>query len=274
MKPGPLGLAALVAFLLALIGRAAEPESAPTPLTRAHAHNDYEHSRPLWDALDQGFCSVEADIYLVNGQLLVAHDRNQVRPERTLQALYLDPLAKRIQQNGGRVFKGGPPVILLIDVKSDADATYKALRDVLRQYSNVLTRFAGERVETNALTAIISGNRARQIMAEESVRYAALDGRPEDLNGGAPKQLIPLISEDWKRLFQWRGVGPFPESEKQRLCDLVSRAHARERTIRFWGTPDRVEIWRAELSCGVDLLNADDLPGLRKFLIAHRDARH
>src|ERR1019366_2575676 len=83
MKPGPLGLAALVTLLLAPLGRAAEPESSPTPLTRAHAHNDYEHSRPLWDALDQGFCSVEADIYLVNGQLLVAHDRNQVKPERT-----------------------------------------------------------------------------------------------------------------------------------------------------------------------------------------------
>jgi len=32
------------------------------PLIPAHAHNDYLHARPLLDALDHGFCSVEADI--------------------------------------------------------------------------------------------------------------------------------------------------------------------------------------------------------------------
>ena len=34
------------------------------PLPNAHAHNDYEHKRPLFDALDHGFCSVEADVFL------------------------------------------------------------------------------------------------------------------------------------------------------------------------------------------------------------------
>jgi hypothetical protein len=264
MKPGPIGLAVLM--FAWVFGQAAERNASPIPLTQAHAHNDYEHTRPLLDALDQGFCSVEADIYLVDGQLLVAHERRQVRPERTLQALYLDPLLERVRRNGGRVYKDGPPVTLLIDVKSDADATYKTLRDVLARYTNMLTRFAGGHIETNAVTAIISGNRARQIMAAETVRYAALDGRPEDLNGGAPRQLIPWISEDWKRLFRWRGSGPFPDAEKQRLRDLVSRAHAQGRRVRLWGTPDRVEVWREELSCGVDLLNVDDLAGLRAFL--------
>src|SRR5262245_25702012 len=73
------------------------------PLSRGHAHNDYAHERPLLDALEHGFCSVEADIYLVEGHLLVAHDRGQVQPGRTLQALYLDPLRDRVQKNGGKV---------------------------------------------------------------------------------------------------------------------------------------------------------------------------
>src|SRR5690242_5509037 len=49
-------------------------DAAIIPLTRAHAHNDYEHTRPLLDALDQGFCSVEADVWLIDGELRVAHD--------------------------------------------------------------------------------------------------------------------------------------------------------------------------------------------------------
>jgi hypothetical protein len=50
-------------------------------LARAHAHNDYERDEPLSDALAQGFSSVEADVWLVDGKLLVAHDLEQATPE-------------------------------------------------------------------------------------------------------------------------------------------------------------------------------------------------
>src|SRR5947208_14209481 len=104
-------------FFLAALGSLAITSpvlaSEPTPLIHAHAHNDYEHKRPLLDALDHGFCSVEADIFLVDGKLLVAHEIGQTKPERTLQALYLDPLRERVKANGGRVVKDGPEVTLL-----------------------------------------------------------------------------------------------------------------------------------------------------------------
>src|SRR2546429_9713318 len=149
----------------------------PTPLLHAHAHNDYEHERPLFDALERGFCSVEADIYLVDGKLLVAHDRKDVSPARTLQALYLDPLRDRVKKHGGRVFPGGPDVTLLIDVKSEAEETYVALRKVLEGYSEVLTTFHTNAIRTNAITVVISGNRPQATLAAEPVRRAAIDGR-------------------------------------------------------------------------------------------------
>jgi len=77
-------------------------------LERAHAHNDYEHDRPLYDALSRGFKSVEADVWLVGGELLVAHDREDVRRGRTLESLYLAPLRQLIKQNGGAVYPGDP----------------------------------------------------------------------------------------------------------------------------------------------------------------------
>jgi hypothetical protein len=87
------------------------------------------------------------------------------------------------------------------------------------------------------------------------------------LDSNAPVALIPLVSQDWKTLFHWRGTGPFPAAEQERLRSLVARAHQQRRIIRFWGTPDLVDMWRVELAAGVDLLNADDLSGLRKFLL-------
>ena len=89
-------------------------QGLPRVLPAAHAHNDYHHKRPLLDALAQGFCSVEADIFLVDGALLVAHERASLDKRKTLKALYLDPLLERTRKNSGRVHKGGPVFTLLI----------------------------------------------------------------------------------------------------------------------------------------------------------------
>jgi glycerophosphoryl diester phosphodiesterase len=237
------------------------------PLPCAHSHNDYEHERPLLDALEQGFCSVEADIHLVNGRLLVAHDRVSVKPERTLERLYLEPLRERVQKHGGRVYQNGPPILLLIDLKSEAEATYRVLHETLQRYEGMLTKFTKDRTETNAVTVVISGNRPRELMLSQTVRYAGFDGRLPDLETNANSHFIPLVSDNWRTVFKWRGMGLMPEDEQNQLREIVSKAHAKGMKIRFWGAPDRPEIWEASWKAGVDLINTDDLKGLRDFLI-------
>src|SRR2546421_3613490 len=97
------------ALLASFVFAADAPNSSPVPLIHCHAHNDYEHPHPFFDAATCGFCSFEADINLVDGKLLVAHSRAAVRPERTLESLYLDPMKKQIESNGGRLYRNGPP---------------------------------------------------------------------------------------------------------------------------------------------------------------------
>ncbi|GAA2887392.1 hypothetical protein GCM10020220_092030 [Nonomuraea rubra] len=107
-------LATAGALLLTAVPASA---TAVEPLPRAHAHNDYEHERPLLDALDHGFTSVEADIYLVDGELRVGHDPEDLRPGRTLQSLYLDPLAQRVRH--GSVYpRSRQQLQLLVDIKN------------------------------------------------------------------------------------------------------------------------------------------------------------
>jgi len=242
--------------------------SSAKPLIHAHAHNDYHHSRPLLDALDHGFCSVEADIFLVNGRLLVGHAPAELRPERTLQALYLDPLRHRIQDNGGRVYRDGPLMTLMIDVKTDAEPTYAVLAKVLSGYGDILSSVRNGVAEERAVNVILSGNRAEQPIADAPLRYAGIDGRLVDLDTQRPSHLVPLISDNWRKHFRWAGQGPMPERERQKLRDIVEKAHAKGRRVRFWATPDNPAMWRELLAAGVDLLNADDLAGLEKFLRA------
>lgn len=268
-----MALSAVVAIYCQL-ALAAAP--IPAPLARAHAHNDYEHTRPLLDALDQGFCSVEADVWLVDGRLLVAHDRENATTERTLEKLYLDPLRERVERQGGRVFPGGPPFTLLIDFKSDATNTWLASCHVLRRYEKILTRFHAGRTETNAVTIVISGNRPRELILAETNRLAAYDGRLDDLDSNASPHFIPLISDNWMRHFQWRARaedGPMPASEREKLIWLVKRAHGQGRRLRLWAAPDNARAWGELHAAGVDLINTDNLEGLANYLRAPRTAQ-
>src|SRR5262245_22476978 len=166
--------------------------SEPKPLIHAHAHNDYEHARPLFDALEQGFGSVEADIYLVDGELLVAHDRIDVRRERTLEKLYLDPLKKRFDEKK-EILPGLKTLILLVDLKSDAVTTYQALEKKLESYKPMLTVFEENEIKTNSVTIILSGNRPRENVAKQTKRWVAIDGRLNDLADNPPRSLISLV---------------------------------------------------------------------------------
>jgi len=264
-----MNAARLRACLLALLALAPFQGGAAglPPLTRAHAHNDYEHEHPLTDALSHGFWSVEADIWLTNGQLLVAHDFDQALLERTLQRLYLDPMRRFVLTNRAAIASAGP-MTLLVDIKSDATNTWLALRDVLGKYSYVLTRFDSNAIHTNSITVILSGNRATPMLAGESPRYAAIDGRLPDLDLGLPAALVPMVSDNWTKQFKWRGQGALPAAEHDKLRAIVARAHEQGRRVRLWAAPDTPAGWRELLACGVDLLNTDHLAEMETFLRA------
>ncbi|NOY60812.1 MAG: hypothetical protein GXO75_18035 [Calditrichaeota bacterium] len=253
--------------------KAVSPQMAiVTPLLRAHAHNDYAHEHPLFDALDYGFCSVEADIYLRDGTLYVTHDEKDIQSARTLQKLYLEPLRKRIEKNGGHVFPDCKQVTLFIDIKSDADSTYRVLEKVLAKYKDILTLFTPTSRKNGPVVVILSGNRPFDLMRNETKRYAACDGRLSDLNAPGNVNLIPIISDKWSDYFKWHGAGKMPKEENEKLKQFVKRAHQNGQRIRFWDTDSNVaenqqRIWKVLLEANVDLINTDDLAGLQRFLL-------
>jgi hypothetical protein len=258
-------------FVLALSSLAAFAQIG-APLGRAHAHNDYEHARPLLDALSHGFTSVEADVFLVDGNLLVAHDREELKPERTLASLYLDPL-KKLSNGKKSIFPTGETLTLLIDFKTEAEPTYAALRALLENYREMLTAFETNATKQNAVTVILSGNRPREILLREEMRYAAFDGRLADLGKSLPLSFMPLVSDNWNSHFTWKGQGEFPEEQKEKLKSIISQVHGENRRLRFWATPDTEAAWRILNNIGVDLINTDDLPGLAAFLRKEQNAK-
>jgi hypothetical protein len=262
-----------MAAVLTLLGAAQFAWGQVQPLARAHSHNDYRRPRPLLDALAQGFCSVEADVFLVEGALLVGHDLDELRPERTLRSLYLEPLRARVREHGGKVFEAGCEFTLLIDVKSDGESVWPVLRALLSEYREMLTVFRDDGAERRAVTVIISGNRAASLLLADNERLAGLDGRLSDLNLGLRPSVMPWISDNWEGYFKWSGKGKISRRERERLVEGVETAHRLGYRVRFWGAPARPAVWEVLRDAGVDLINTDDLIGLSAFLCAGREGR-
>ncbi len=270
--PAAFILLSLIAFGIHAAEKSAveETKTTPvvTPLPLAHSHNDYQHKRPLFDALDHGFCSVEADVFLVDGKLLVGHFELFLSSKRTLQNLYLDPLRERVRKNGGRVYPGGPEFTLLIEIKSEPKATYAALRKLLAEYDDILTVVEKGKATRKAVTVVITGQIPRDEIKADSPRYASIDGSARDLQSDSPADLIPWVSLRWTNYFKWRGEGEMPAEEKAKLRELAGKAGKVGRRLRFWDAPDMPAVWREMLDAKVGVIGADDLEGLRKVLAA------
>lgn len=248
-----------------LVAAAALLQGSAATLTVAHSHNDYNRPKPLAQALGLGFGSIEADVCLVDGELRVAHEPRASRKGRTLESLYLRPLWERFQKLGGKVLPDGAPLVLLIDVKTDAERTYAALKTALQPFRPMLATYDDTK-HAGAVEVLVSGNVARRTIAAEPLRLVAIDGRPDDLETNPPVDLVPQISASWLANFRWLGLDEMAEEDAERLRALVATTHAQGRRLRFWATPDYPPFWAKLREFGVDVIGTDNPERLATFL--------
>ena len=130
---------------------------------------------PLYSALSAGCISVEADVWLFDEELFVGHSTSSLTRNRTLKALYIDPLMEILaKQNPVKefhprsnstlngVFDTNPTqtLILLIDFKTDGAATWpyvvKALEPL--RSAKYLTYHNGTILIPSPVTIVSTGN--------------------------------------------------------------------------------------------------------------------
>lgn len=241
-----------------------------TPLFQAHAHNDYEHDQPLFDALSYGFTSIEVDVHLINGELYVNH----LRPlfpdkERTLTKLYLQPLYEGFLQSNGRFFPNtDQPIQLMIDIKTNKNRTYEKLKKVLTPYQKMLTYWDNNNEHRGAVNIILSGHRPIEKVMNEKKRWVQLDGRIRDLGKNYSPALMPLISDKFSKVAGWSIFSKKISAEKlKKMNQIAARVHDEGKKFRLWKSPEDVKVWENMLQHGVDIINTDSLGMLSNFLL-------
>lgn len=225
---------------------------------KLHSHNDYLRDVPFWEAFEAGCESIEVDVILKDGGLMVAHEVESIKPELTLKSLYLEPIRSAKQQ--GKIDTFG--FHLLIDCKTEA---YTTLGQIVKDASAFEDLLYSKKNPTG-LKLIISGNRPK---AEEYVNYPEwvfFDYQSKVLTADLPWERIGMVSLSYNQFSTWKGIGEISSDEKTKLADFITLVHSFQKPVRFWASPDGATAWKTFYEMGVDYINTDQPGTARAYL--------
>lgn len=222
----------------------------------AHSHNDYQNPNPFTTAYNEGFGSIEADIFPVNGDLYVAHDKKNIRPQNTLKALYLDPLLAGLKADNSRKLN------LLIDVKEN----YADALTLLEKELQPLQKYLSTLQEKKNVTISISGERPSPNEYKQYPDYIFFDNDLKQKHDPEEWKRVNLVSLEFDKISTWNGQGSIPKSDLYKLKHIIDSVHAAGKPIRFWAAPDTEEAWKQQMKLHVDLIGTDKITGLGNYL--------
>lgn len=227
----------------------------------AHSHNDYMQEIPFWQAYYANFGSIEADVYPVKGKLWVAHTEKELSSDRTLENLYLDNISKQIKLNKGNIYPdAGKKLQLLIDIKQDYKTALSILVNTLKKYPEI-TGNSGVKI-------VITGGRPQPADFKNYPSYLYFDGDLDQNYSTDQLKRIGMFSADLPGLVKWNGKGIPRDEETEKIKQAVEKAHTQQKPMRFYGAPDFPNAWVNLMDLGVDYINTDHIPDLKKFMNA------
>ena len=237
-------------------------QPADARLIGIHSHNDYNRKSPFFDAYKAHAASIEADVFLVDGELYVAHDREDIRSWRTLRNLYLDPIRQLFRANGGAGYADGSTYQLIVDLKDGRESLLALQRMIEEEYAECFDTEHNPR----AITLTVSGD---LIPAEHFADYPDFikhDGRVGRTYTQQQLKHVSVISQDLRKFFSWDGECDLTKAEIDSLRTAARDVHRMGKKIRFWAMPDSPKAWQLAKHLRLDFINTDNPAKVRKYL--------
>ena len=256
----------LLSFALAaaaVCARLPGQSSCPRGRLPAYAHNDYLNAHPLQDALSLGYQGAEADVFLVNGELQLGHDRRAATQDGNFETLYLAPLQALVARCG-TLTADGQPFLLTIEIKEESRPTFDSLVAVLARYPDLFSRSSGQAAAsgpgTPPVQAVLVGwyppgfADSVSVPLSRQARLQSAGGPPPD----AADRSVGLIGLDYVETIGRRWT---TAAQRRRWFSAIraTKAAFPARRIRAYHVPVNERIYRDLLAAGVDLIGTLEL---------------
>ena len=233
-------------------------------LPNAHSHNDYTRNNPFNQAYGLGFGSIEADLFLKDGELFVAHDPEDITKERTFTKLYLDPILDAYKHSAdGYLFPNKGQLQLLIDPKTEGAPILEHLTKLLKPHRELFD----SKNNPKAVKLVISGNRPKPADFHKYDEIFFFDGTLNEKYNQKELERIGLVSASFGSLSKWNGLGRLTDKDLQKVKSKVDSVHNLGKKIRFWAAPDTKTTWYEWQKIGIDFINTDKPFELSEFLV-------
>lgn len=267
------------------------------PVLPIHSHNDYWRKTPLFDALELGIQSVEADVWSLRDDedmLYVGHRVFSLTQYNSLERLYTGPLLELLNSinpdltstsSRQGVFDSDPSktLYLYIDVKNNPEMVFAKLESHLKPFleRGYLTTYSttDKQWYHGPITVIVSGEVPVEQISSMSLRtmfidsplddFTQLEEKLHELNNTDPLSTISIMSSaSLKKITNSKGMtqGGLTLEERASVKEAIENAHSLGIRTRIWETPSwpleqRDKVWRDLMNLGIDMINADDLLG-------------
>jgi len=229
-----------------------------------HSHNDYKQNIPLLRAYYAGMGSIEADVFLKEGQLFVAHELKEIKPGATLVKEYLEPLYKLYKQNGNHPYADPKLKLqLVIDVKEDYQHVLPQLLKELKPFQDMVNK----PTNPDAVSIVISGDMPVPEKFKDYPEIISFDGRPTTVYTDEQLERVAMISDELTHYTVWNGKGTPTKTDELKLKAVIDAAHKKNKPFRFWATQDSPNTWVELEKFGVDWINTDAPEKLRDFYL-------
>lgn len=225
---------------------------------KLHSHNDYLRQAPFWEAFEAGCASIEVDVILQDGELMAAHEKASIDPNRTLKSLYLEPIRSAKEEGKIHSFE----FHLLIDCKTEAYSTLDQIIKDASEFEDLL--FSPQ--NPKGLKLIISGNRPKPEEYGNYPEWVLFDYQSKILTADLPWKKIGMVSLNFNQFSVWNGKGEISGDDKSKLKEFIALVHSFGKPVRFWATPDTQPAWKALYEIGVDYINTDHPRDAKHFL--------
>ncbi|MEJ5964134.1 phosphatidylinositol-specific phospholipase C/glycerophosphodiester phosphodiesterase family protein [Pedobacter immunditicola] len=231
---------------------------------QGHSHNDYHQQIPLINAYHAGMGSIEADIFVSNGELCVAHDSVDISNNLTLKKMYLDPLADFYMKSGNKPY---PDPRLNLQLVIDIKANHKQVLPILIRELKAYQQTFNSAMNSKAIRIVVSGNMPAPHEFKNYPEYIFFDGRPYIEYTKEQLKRVAMISDDLKKYTKWKGIGMLPKTDLDKLRALVKQAKKLHKPFRFWATVDNPNTWTVLEQLGVGWINTDHPEKLKQFYL-------